>query len=581
MFITIQFPLFDYRYIKANPNRTEKPNWSNAGGSGNNRVRYFGEIFDRNTPYLGPWDDEKKYCNAKSVINLCGLGDEHFYKSLYTTPPNSRILFRRFQSDGKCMAKFEVGINDNFEKLQAQNKSGAETTAAKLYDQIEKYLLCPVRLKVGNRLMPFVPLINAGNVLKDAYFWATAKGKKSFDPKDVKDEVISCEPVLLVQLDTSEIDISSMHFEKVPIPGLADDRVKLYCRYIPYKINEKNYNLKTWIICTDGKDNANPILPNDFDNYNNTIRYLRINLLRIHTEIILQKKLLDVFTTVDDAYKVKDEATKERLYFYLHKIWLNLSSIKRNKQPQQQLIATTFRLNESYFGASGIDEQLVALKDYSDWLKNLDITPQNLQVMQYVVDSSAALQNKKAESAETLSVFISYNHADGETAGIIKQKLEAEKIQVILDSDAMLAGTAIKDFITSSIKNTNATVSIISNNSLTSGWVSIETINTINFKQFFPDKKFIPCYTDKSFLDNEFFVDDTLTEIDKKIEELKKRIQQRSGDTSDLDDKKKRLIELRQNLASTINYLSNNLSLDFTPLKLDANFPALINAIKF
>lgn len=581
MFITLQFPLFDYRYVKADPNRTEKPNWSDAGRNGNSRVRYFGEIFDRKTPYLGPWDDEKKYCNAKSVINLCGMGDEHFYKSLFSSPPQSRILFRRFQSDGKCMAKFEVGINDNFEHLQAQKKSDAETTATDLYEQIKKYLLCPIRPKVGNRLMPYVPLINAGNHLKNAYYWATAKGKKSFDPKDVKNEVISCEPVLLVQLNASEIDISGMHFEKVEIPGLPDGRVKLYCQYIPYKINERNYNLKTWIICTDGKDNANPILPNDFDNYNNTIRYLRINLLRIHTEIILQKKLLDVFTTVNDAFKIKDAATKERLYLYLHKIWLNLSSIKRNKQPQQQLIATTFRLNESYFGASGIDEQLLALKDYSDWLKNLTVTPQNEQVKQYVVDSSASLQNKKAESAAKVSVFISYNHADEETAGIIKQKLETEKIQVVLDSDAMLAGTDINDFITLSIKNTNATVSIVSNNSLTSGWVSIETVNTIYFKKFFPDKKFIPCYTDKKFLENEFFVDDTQKEIDKKIEDLKIRIQQRQGDSSDLDDKKKRLIELRQNLPGIINYLSNKLSLDFTPTKLEANFPALIKAIKF
>jgi hypothetical protein len=76
MFITIQFPLFDYRYMKADPRRTEKLNWSDAGRNGNNRVRYFGEIFDRKTPYLGPWDDEKKYCNARSVINLCGLGDK-------------------------------------------------------------------------------------------------------------------------------------------------------------------------------------------------------------------------------------------------------------------------------------------------------------------------------------------------------------------------------------------------------------------------------------------------------------------------------------------------------------------------
>ncbi|MGN6298521.1 MAG: toll/interleukin-1 receptor domain-containing protein [Ginsengibacter sp.] len=580
MFITIQFPLFDYRYMKADPRRTEKPNWSDAGRNGNNRVRYFGEIFDRKTPYLGPWDDEKKYCNAKSVINLCGLGEKEFYKSLYTSPSKSRILFRRFQSDGKCLAKFEVGLNDSFEYSLSQKKLNAENTATAIYEQITKYLLCPAKIKVGNKLTPFSPMINSGNFLKAAYYWATARGKKSFDPKDIHDEVISCEPVLLVQLDTSTIDISSMRFEKVEMPGLAENKIKLYCQYLPFKINDKNYNLKTWFICSEGKDNANPILPNDFQNYSNTIRYLRINLLRIHTEIILQKNLLEVFSSVNDTFKIKDEATKERLYFYLHKIWLNLSSIKRNQQPQQQLIATTFRLNESYFGASGIDEQLLALKDFSDWLKNLKITPENEQVKKYVGDNSAALESKKADAAKEISVFISYNHNDGEIAELIKQKLANEKIIVILDSDAMLAGTAIDDFITASIKNTNATVSIISNNSLNSGWVSIETINTISFKTFFPGKKFIPCYTDKIFLENEFFVDDTQKAIDKKIEDLKIRIQQRQGDSSDLDEKKKRLIALRNNLPVLINYLNNNFCLDFTPAKLESNFAALLKAIK-
>ena len=111
-------------------------------------------------------------------------------------------------------------------------------------------------------------------------------------------------------------------------------------------------------------------------------------------------------------------------------------------------------------------------------------------------------------------------------------------------------------------------------------WVSIETVNTISFKTFFPEKKFTPCYTDKIFLENEFFVDDTQKAIEKKIEDLKIRIQQRQGDSSDLDEKKKRLIALRNNLPVLINYLNNNFCLDFTPAKLESNFAALLKAIK-
>jgi hypothetical protein len=580
MFITLQFPLFDYRFIKANPNRTARPDWTEP--KKNDRVRYFGEIFDRTKPYLGPYDDEKKYCNARSVINLCGMGDEHFYKSLFTSPFQSRILFRRFQSDGKCMAKFEIGLNDNFEKKIAAQHADPATTAKAVYDHIKKYLLCPVRLKIGNKLSPYVPLADAGNDLKIAYYWATSKGKKSFNSKDIKYEVESCEPVLLIQLDKSKIDLSALDMEKIDIPGLFNQDVQLYYQYIPYRLGRKIYNLKAWIIGTADEYTANPLLPRDFDEYNETIRYLRINLLRIHVEIIMQKKLVEVFSNTNEAFKIKDAATRDRLYFYLHKIWLNLSNIKRNNQPQEKLVETAFRLDESYYGSAGMDEQIKLLEDYKEWLKNLQITPQNEQVRKYVENNTANLQNKQEAGAEETTVFISYTHADESTVVLLKQKLEKENIKVILDSASMQAGTNIDDFITASIKNSNATVSIVSAKSLTSGWVSIETVNTLSFKKFFTDKKFIPCYLDMDFFDNNFVLS-AVEALDKKladIEDLVKKYFEKKIDSRDLDDEKNRLYYLRTNLSGIVQRLKQILCIDMSPANIETNFPALLAAIK-
>ena len=157
MFITLQFPLFDYRFFKADPNKTERPKWPEPGS--NDRVRYFGEILGRNKKYLGPWDDEMKYCNAGSVLNFCGLKDEHFFKSLYSDPYHARILFRRFQSDGRCMAKFEVGFNDQLRNRVAAQAAGQEVSPFNLFKHIERYLLCPVKIKIGSRLSAYLPLI--------------------------------------------------------------------------------------------------------------------------------------------------------------------------------------------------------------------------------------------------------------------------------------------------------------------------------------------------------------------------------------------------------------------------------------
>jgi TIR domain len=581
MFITLQFPLFDYRYIKTNPNRPDKPRWQEPGE--NERIRYFGNIFGRNIPYYGPWDDEKKYCNARSVINTCGMGEEHFYKLLFLSPAGSRIYFRRFQSDGKCMARFDVGFNDHFEKVLAAEKPTPETIAEAIYDQIRRYLFCPVKVKTGNKLSAFVPLVNAGSRLRSAYYWATSPGEKTFMDKDISGAVDNCEPAILLQLDASKLNLSAMQMEKVEVPGISDDELQLFYQYIPYTIGRRRYNIKAWIICTNGGAGTNPALPEEFGMYNKNIRYLRINLLRIHTEIILQNKLMGIFSTTNEAYKINDVATRVKLYEYLHKIWLNLSNIKRNRQPQDKLVQIGFELNERYYGGPGVDEQMELLQHYEDWLKGLTPGAENEQVKKYVKDNVSHLEQKKVIAAKQPTVFISYNHADETTAALLTQKLEAEQIKVILDSADMMAGESIEQFIIDSIKNSVATVSIVSGKSLSSPWVGIETAYSLTLQKFFKQRKFIACYIDQEFLDKELLVSKTIDQIDDKLAEIKKfsdEYYQKHLSTVDLDDEKNRLLALRGNLSGIVEHLRNVLVIDIRPGKIDTAMPAIVESIR-
>ncbi len=563
MFITLQFPLFDRRFFEADPNRTEKPKWPEPGK--NDRVRYFGDVFNRNNRYLGPWDDEKKYCNAGSVINFCGLQEDHFFTSLHNAPYKARILFRRFQSDGRCLAKFEIGFNDAFEQV---------TPASATFDEhIQKYLLCPVKIKIGNRLSEYLPLIESGNKLKTAYYWTTSKGKRSFDITESNKHVDSCEPVLLIQVDADKIGTLPLTAQKVEAPFLEKEGIQLFFRHIQYKIGRRNYNIKAWIIAGPGHSSANPVYSRDFSGYNTTIRYLRINLLRIHTEVSLQKKLVEALGEAE----ITSSDQKKRLYFYLHKILLNLTNIQRNKQPQIMLVESAFRLDELYDGSMRIEDQINILEEYKNWLSNLDVTPRTQQVIGFVEKSAAGLQHQSQ-----VVVFISYNHADKAAADMLKNKLENEGITVILDSASMQAGTAINDFISKSIRRADAILSVVSVNSLISGWVGVETINTMFIRDFFPEKKFIPCALDNSFFEDNF-VDKALSKIESRLSQLKDHSVSRAAKGirfTDYDDEQARLTGLSTKLPDIVRYLKADLCIDISGTNLDTNFNKILDTIQ-
>jgi len=179
-------------------------------------------------------------------------------------------------------------------------------------------------------------------------------------------------------------------------------------------------------------------------------------------------------------------------------------------------------------------------------------------------------------------VFISYNHNDRTTALKIKAVIEKESIPVIIDVVDMKAGTDIKEFIQNSLKEVTTIVSLVSNNSLKSAWVAKESIDSLFLETYLENKKFIACYLDDDFFQNDYTLK-TISKIDLQIKEVQDNIEQSHVigiDTRDLNNQKSRLIALRNSLDGIIGRLRDSLCLDVREESFDQSILKLIDAIQ-
>ena len=144
-------------------------------------------------------------------------------------------------------------------------------------------------------------------------------------------------------------------------------------------------------------------------------------------------------------------------------------------------------------------------------------------------------------------VFISYNHADADTAQSIKRVLQERGIDVHIDAAEMQPGEDIRAFITRSIRATSCTFCLISQRSLLSGWVGLESMLALTARELWSDRLFVAGYLDTDFFDLGFRLDAT-RRIDERIAEIDQLMLEylaRQLDTIDLNAERTRALDLR------------------------------------
>jgi hypothetical protein len=178
-------------------------------------------------------------------------------------------------------------------------------------------------------------------------------------------------------------------------------------------------------------------------------------------------------------------------------------------------------------------------------------------------------------------VFISYNHKDSEIAHRLKDKLVAENINVVIDSERMMPGEDIKEFIENCVRETGVTISLVSKNSLLSAWVAMESINTFYHSKTDQQKKFIGCFISDEFFKREF-TDEALDHVEAEIKEIQNLVSARmekNRSIRDLQNELTRLTELRHNMDEIIRRLRESLCIDIRNDNLDNNFKKIVQAI--
>jgi formylglycine-generating enzyme required for sulfatase activity len=180
-------------------------------------------------------------------------------------------------------------------------------------------------------------------------------------------------------------------------------------------------------------------------------------------------------------------------------------------------------------------------------------------------------------------VFISYSHHDKAIADKLKKSLALNGITIIIDSEGMAAGENIQQFIEDSIRNSDVTLSIVSNKSIESAWVALESITTYWQEKFERGgRRLIPCYIDPDFLDDDYSLK-IAPRIEQEIEKLEALIGQHAPiklDPEHLQSKKTRLYDLRNNLPRILLRFRDSLTLDIREEKYDQSLKTIIETIK-
>lgn len=177
-------------------------------------------------------------------------------------------------------------------------------------------------------------------------------------------------------------------------------------------------------------------------------------------------------------------------------------------------------------------------------------------------------------------VFISYNHNDHFVMRAVKDELEKAGIQVHVDVNNMNAGESIQGFIDEAFKNNDVVLSIISRNSLLSGWVNKEmttarVLNTFN-------KNWIPVSIDDACFNNDF-VFEANTIIEKKMSDLKEQIMKALSaniSISSFTDELKRQEDLKSNISGNIAELKGLLVVDIRPNVFEGGMAKVIKTIQ-
>lgn len=178
-------------------------------------------------------------------------------------------------------------------------------------------------------------------------------------------------------------------------------------------------------------------------------------------------------------------------------------------------------------------------------------------------------------------VFISYSRQDKQQVEKIKKALTDQGVAVTIDEDGLGAGDSIVDFIRESMKNNRVVLSVVSANSLRSGWVGKESIAAY-YSDWLGNNRFIPVSLDATYLDSEAYVGllESISEELKQKEDLIAKARSFAGDSRPLEDERNRLSDHRSNLGKILQRIRDVNVVDLSDAQFSVGIDKILQKLK-
>jgi len=154
-------------------------------------------------------------------------------------------------------------------------------------------------------------------------------------------------------------------------------------------------------------------------------------------------------------------------------------------------------------------------------------------------------------------------------------------LEVTIDRERMEPGQSISDFIKNNIRSNGYILSLVSQNSLRSGWVGMESTASL-FAEWIADKHFLPVDLDGSWYREGFYIEtlryitDSVKSKEKEAREAKKL----GGRTTHIESQIARQLDLKANLSSIIERLQNVLTVPISNEHFEENMKDVLDVIK-
>jgi TIR domain/Effector-associated domain 11 len=180
---------------------------------------------------------------------------------------------------------------------------------------------------------------------------------------------------------------------------------------------------------------------------------------------------------------------------------------------------------------------------------------------------SSSVDVESDQSIAPIDVFISYHEADQAAAVKVLKHLEESGFHVTTAKEAINAGQNIREFIEKQMRKQGFVLSLVSKESLMSGWMGVET-ELAFYAGLFDTRQFIPIALDYSFKEMSFIYE-TVEEIDGRLEDIYEEKQRRKDKriiSNDLNDEEERLSHLRNFLPLMVQRLKSHQLTDLTDL---------------